>query len=566
MVNGYSPMDSGPAGNSLGMSPIFPSASHAATPNMDASDAPHDALLQRIRELEAKNRELEADTTAHGTRITALRQSHLAVVESLKEAHAVELSTLRNSTHWPMVVEGKEKELELLRSNSDTLVARLTLLEQLLKERDQQVEWMRERLRTERKPEATVESSAKENLESLLAEERRHREHILQKSKEDMAFVVQEEEKRRAELNWLFGEKIENVEALRRSERQELESQLETLRREKEAAEQRAQDLAEKLSLGSPMPQTGTDELMAMVKTLNTRLAEGKKKNKALEATMAQITEEAWFNVSDSKHSIQKLKNELEDKDAALAHLEREHAIAKKERAEYEDAWKRVCAENSLLQESVEDRDERIRDLEEESSALRSELEQQQQQNDVHEDILVKLVESSSSRETSRSPTNEETADLQELIEKLRRDIKLYRSDIRAYKRDVKTRDRAITELQSQLSSPTEKSLLQGFPAPPRENEALPALVKQQAKAIMELEEKVARLTLEKEDLTRNGNALCQPIMYTAYTATAGHNRYRSVSGRERERSGNGGSEPPNSPRPPPPPPKREESGDVFVW
>jgi predicted nucleic acid-binding Zn-ribbon protein len=543
------------------MSPVY----HAATPSLSAHDAPvrssslaalpvrssslarkgraadekqHDVLLQRIRELEAKNRELEADTTAHSTRITALRASHAAVVESLEEAHAVELSALRKSTHWPAIVDGKERELELLRSNSEKLVARLTLLEQLLRERDRQVEWLREGC----EPEVDVDV--------LLEEERK-------RNKEELAFVVQEEEKRRAELNWLFGEKIEKVEALRRTERAELEARLEQLQREKEALEEM-----------QFLPKTtGTDELMAMVKTLNTRLAEATKKNQKLEATMSQITDEAWFSVSDSKHSIQKLKHDLEDKDAALTHLQREHDIAKRERAEFEDAWKRVCCETSVLQQSVDDRDERIRDLEEESGALRdaleqsrAELEQQQQQNDVHEDILVKLAQSSysaSSRESSRSPTGDESADLQQLVYQLRRDIKLYRSDIRAYKRDVKERDKTIVELQSQLSSPVaDDHLLKEFPAPPpqqrlkEENEALTALVKQQARALEEMDEKMRLLQGEKELLVRRMQQGMRKV-------SGGRPRLPSVG----------------EAAPPPPPPKKspqlppqEEQGEVFVW
>ncbi|KAI5855509.1 hypothetical protein BZA05DRAFT_466426 [Tricharina praecox] len=575
LVFGYSPMEAG--NNSLGMSPIFPMRNHANTPSMDSTESQvgptpyrsrHGAaaavgggvgagggadqwqsdslllLLNRIRELE---RELETETSHHSTRIAALRQSHVDVVAALKEGHAADRDALRKATApgWSLLaIEGKEKELELLRSNNDMLNLRLEDMEELLQERDRQLEWLKDKLR---------DGAECVEVDKVLAEEQRQRLQLQKRSKEEIGLGMQgvEEEggegevekRRRCEL----AGKLSTVEARRNIERLEYESHLETMRRERETLEAKLRDANEELEKRrvvvplTHLHRSGNDDLVAMVKTLNARLTEEKKKNQYLEATMAQITEDAWFTVSDSKHDIQKLKNAAEDRDAHIAGLNREFAIVKRERNEFEEAWKTLCKENAALQQATEDRSERIKDLEEESGALRDTLEhtraqlaslQQQQQQQQTFEIPIKLATSSSSSSSSSrsiSPpaaSDSPATNLSDVVAQLKRDTKLYRNDIRAYKRDVKRRDATILQLQAQLCATPNLTLLSEFPVPPLprlsdntgtvqqqqqqqlkdENGALKAqlaerdgLARQQTLLLNDMEEKVKRLRREKE-------------------------------------------------------------------
>ncbi|KAF8541064.1 hypothetical protein BDD12DRAFT_879470 [Trichophaea hybrida] len=519
-----------------GLSPIFPplSASSVDSNNDFIHPPAMQQLLQRVQELENRNRELSSEATLHSSRIDALRQSHSSAIDSLKEAHVIELDALRKSS-WPVVVKGKEKELELLRSNNDGFKARIQILEQRLKERDEELDWVKEKIRA---------------LET-------------ERTKEEKEVAV-----------------MDIPEVGRRL--------LDEIRRRK-AAEQ------------------SNDELVAMVTKINIRLADEKRKNKRLESSMTQITEEAWLKVSDSKHDIQKLKNALEDKDTLVAGLQVEVTAAKRERKEFEEAWKREQSENSARQQTIEDREERIKDLEFESGELRdslelsqAEFEQLQKQSEVHEDILVKLVENSSSssrcsstRDGAACSSDEHAEDLHHTVEKLRRDIKLYRSDIRAYRRDVKSRDKTINQLQSQLSSPVtpRDGLLQEFPQPPtsklcEENESLRqeiagrvAVAKQQVLVLKDMEEKMKLLRLEKEQLEMKQfrGIKLKLEQYKSSAGTGGEDGIirlrKSPSGRKKKDVGDlesPRSPPPTSPLPPPPPPRKdggpEEEGQTFVW
>jgi hypothetical protein len=327
--------------------------------------------------------------------------------------------------------------------------------------------------------------------ERSLAEERKQRMELRQKSKEDLDYVIQEEQKRRAELNWVYQQKIEKLQILRKSERSEYDTQLEKLRTEKEATEQKIKELSDELEnrrmLGVTQ-RSGNEELVAMVKKINNRLAEEKNKNKRLESTMSQITEEAWVNVSQSKHEVQKLKNNIEDKDTQISNLEFELSVTKREKIEFEEAWRLVQKENDVLTQSPVGKDQPIEGLEtdkrrsDDSGSGPSQIsETRQQSNDIHEEILKKLSGESFISQSPIPGDQEEASTnpvaLLEVVQNLKRDVKLYRSDIRAYKKDVKARDKTIQEQQARLiakSKEIEKlhetldsDLLRGFPQPP---------------------------------------------------------------------------------------------------
>ncbi|CCX30004.1 Similar to hypothetical protein [Tuber melanosporum Mel28]; acc. no. XP_002839453 [Pyronema omphalodes CBS 100304] len=499
-------------------------------------------LLARVQDLEARNRELISEATLHSSRIQALRVSHGQLIDSMKESHAIEVDALRKQ-EWPAVVKGKEKELELLRNNNDGFKNRIQVLEARVRERDEEVNWMKEKL---------------EKLERGGEEQ-------------EVAGMDMPEISRKL------------VDEMRR----------------RKTAEQSAEDL------------------MDMVTKITGRLAEEKTKNAALESNMSRITEDSWLRVSNSKHEIQKLRHSLEDREELLENLQVEMNVVKRERAEYREAWEREQTEHSSCQQTIEDREERIRDLEFESGDLRdrlelsqTQLEQLQKQSDVHEDILVKLVESSSSSsrcshrdERAATPSvDENTEELRATIEKLQHDIKLYRSDIRAYRRDVKTRDKTIQELQSQLSTPvTPRTIPEDFPAPPsrlkEENDSLRrelengiAVTKQQALMMKDMEAKMKALRREKEQMEAwqlrqlKSRMEQQPQKPTGegyiIIGNGGEDAVRSrrtPSGRRQKEVVDLDIPPPNSPLPPPPPPRKdsvgprtpgddENEGETFVW
>jgi chromosome segregation ATPase len=499
-------------------------------------------LLARVQDLEARNRELISEATLHSSRIQALRVSHGQLIDSMKESHAIEVDALRKQ-EWPAVVKGKEKELELLRNNNDGFKNRIQVLEARVRERDEEVNWMKEKLEK-------LERGGKE---------------------QEVAGMDVPEISRKL------------VDEMRR----------------RKTAEQSAEDL------------------MDMVTKITGRLAEEKTKNAALESNMSRITEDSWMRVSDSKHEIQKLRHSLEDREELLQNLQVEMNVVKRERAEYREAWEREQTEHSSCQQTIEDREERIRDLEFESGDLRdrlelsqAQLEQLQKQSDVHEDILVKLVESSSSSsrcshrdERAATPSvNENTEELRATIEKLQHDIKLYRSDIRAYRRDVKTRDKTIQELQSQLSTPvTPRTIREDFPAPPnrlreendnlhRELENRIAVTKQQTLVMKDMEAKMKALRREKEQMEARQLRQLKLRMEQQPQKPTGDGYIiigndgedavrprRTPSGRRRKEVVDLDIPPPNSPLPPPPPPRKdsvgprtpgddENEGETFVW
>lgn len=651
-------------GQQLGVQALSHSRSFSQQQLQPLPPTPNEeSLLQRIRELEHKNRDLESETQQHGSRITALRQNHSAFVDSLKASHSAELDASRGLAHWVAVVEGKEREINGLRGKGEGLQAMICELEALLKARDDEIVWIKKKMQADKASsmeederrivamdlpdigrrlieetrqrkgiERTLEEmkTAPRDFEVLLSEEKHHRSQLQHNLKEDLDYHLQEEEKRREELKWIYGDQLEKLESIRNNERQEYDSHLRALRQEKEEAEHKLKETTDELEtrkLSVVTHRSGNEELVAMLQKINARLAEEKRKNKHLESSMSKITEEAWFNVSDSKHDIQKLKNALEDKETLVTNLEFELSVTKRERSEFEEAWRGLQSECTLLEQALADRDERIKDLEFESGELldglrrsESELSRQQQsrqqprqhhsrqhrsrqgnrskeQNSEQSDAQVE-TSGDSSREGVLSSGDDTTKDdLLDIISKLRRDIKLYRSDIRAYKHDVRDRDRTIQQLSSQLSSPNPNLILQDDSTGSAlvENERLKAqldevrvVAKQKMVVLADMEERMKKLRDEKE--TFEANALKQfQRMQQSYSRlekqrVAGSTadiracehptslRLENVpNGRRRNAVAAANSVRPSSPPPPPPPSKSPilaggEQGETFVW
>jgi chromosome segregation ATPase len=464
-----------------------------------------------MRELELKNRELEAEASQHLGRISALRQSHAAVLNSLREEQALDAEEAkRQEAELLDVIAGKEKELEEVRTVRDSAVIELEGLRLRVRELEgSKVFGNMEPCELERKvvEEVGLRTELEDKVESLkrmadqarrvtkreferaIAGEKKQCAQAVKQVKEEMESVVQEEEKRRAELSWLCREKLEKLELLQQKERREFDAELEKIRLEKEEVEKKLEEVSQGVEdrWNSVITQrTGHEELVAMVQKIAGHLAEEKKKNKRLENSMAKVTEDAWYNVSDSKHEIQKLRNEVEDKNTQVTTLKSDHAVLRKERTEFQQAWNTAEAENTALIEEAENRKLRVEDLEIALDSAQRQLDELRVQSDVHDDLLAKLSETSSG-----SDDTNQVADL-------KRDIKLYRSDIRAYRRDLKKRDQLIAVLQNQDD-------ISGFHTPPAaESEQLKRKMEQQQLVLNELEEQVEKLKKEKDEVEEN--------------------------------------------------------------
>ncbi|RPA98674.1 hypothetical protein L873DRAFT_1004015 [Choiromyces venosus 120613-1] len=471
-------------------------------------------LSRRIRDLEIANLEKDNEITQAAQKLNSVREAQNAELDSLREAHAREVQTLRNAAkrletpdgvgledldryrrrefELMNVVNGKEKELELLRANANTLRERVSALEKSITERDRELDSSRRQInamsedrlliggkpalvaiaemglagvgrklmdevkRREKAERRLAESTMKSrsDLDAVLLEEERKREEIRtnawreleqklaqeelkrhearRKAKENIDYVLAEEEKRRTELSWQFNEKLETL----RQEKEMLESRIANMEMELEQAKQSVTTQRE-----------GNESLIEMTAKINTRLGEEKKRNRQLEAKINQITEDALNNVSGSKRACQDLKNVVEDRETRITFLESEVAALKREKSGIEEAWHSLEAELDGHSATLAERDERIKDLETDNTNIRDRLEEYQ--HDLEE--MRRSLPDRPIFGDSDSETRQELSNLQQ-------DLELYKQDIKAYKRDVKKRDaqirdlnRAVADLESLL-------------------------------------------------------------------------------------------------------------------
>ncbi|KAH8151538.1 uncharacterized protein LAJ45_04159 [Morchella importuna] len=412
-------------------------------------------------------------------------------------------------------VQGKERELEYLRTHSQGYQEKLSALERTIAQKDEELENARFKLheanrhrptpsmegisdmgladigrklmeeirRRERAEKKLAETLVKNrsDLETVLMEEERkrgdiraavwkefeqnlqseerRREEMQKRSKEHLDHVLAEEEKRRVELNWLYGEKIENIELLRRSEEEEYKRNLAALREEKTRLEKQVKDSAEESERSRQSVRTQRDaneELLDMTKRINTRLGEEKKKNRLLEEKMNQISEDALNNVSGANREVSMLKNVIEDKDAQIQYFERELAAIKAERTGMQEAWGGLESELEESRKALLDRDEVVKGLEEEKSGVADRLEAYRKEL---EDFKQQV---STDDQRARIP---EMQDMVKVMESMKGDIELYKQDVRGYKKDVKKRDnlirdlkRSVFELESLLEKKTSEA------------------------------------------------------------------------------------------------------------
>lgn len=409
-------------------------------------------------------------------------------------------------------VQGKERELEYLRTHSQNIQERLSALERTINQKDEELENARLKLheasrmrqtpsmegisemgladigrklmeeirRRERAEKKLAETLTKNrsDLETVLMEEERkrgeiraavwkefeqnlqseerRREEMQKRSKEHLDHVLGEEEKRRAELNWLYGEKIENLELLRRSEEEEYRRNLAALQDEKARLEKQVKDSSEESERSRQAVRTQRDaneELLDMTKRINTRLGEEKKKNRVLEEKISQVSEDALNNVSGANREVAMLKSVIEDKDAQIQYFERELTAMKAERTGIQEAWGGLESELEESRKALLDRDEVVKGLEEERSGVVDRLEAYRKEL---EDFKKQV---STEDQRAKIP---EMQDMIKAMESMKGDIELYKQDVRGYKKDVKKRDnlirdlkRSVFELESLLESKT---------------------------------------------------------------------------------------------------------------
>lgn len=402
-------------------------------------------------------------------------------------------------------IDGKERELEFLRSNSHGYREQIVAMEQVLAQKDGELgnaririhelnqhqarnrsasttvsemgaadmgrRLMEEIRRRERAEKLLVETitKAESNMQAVLIEEEREkgemraavrreeriRGEAQQKSRDDLQMILGEEEKRRAELNWLFGEKIEKVERLRRNDLEEFHKSLAGLREDKERLEKQMRGDAQEIERYRHSVSTqreANEELIDMTRKINTRLGEEKKRNRKLEEKINEITMDAMNNVSGANREVVMLKNVIEDKDTKIEFFETELAAIKKEKKAMEDCCKDLGTELEETQRALLDCSERVKDLEQESVGVADMLEVYQKELDGRKqqaDIAEQRTEISKLGETVK-------------IVELKEDIELYKKDVRVYRKDVKKRDnqikdlkRGVGELESLLESKT---------------------------------------------------------------------------------------------------------------
>jgi len=457
---------------------------------------------------EAQNAELDSLREVHAREVQTLR----GAAKRLEAHDGVELEDLEDSDRYRRreselmdVVNGKEKELELLRSNANTLRERVSVLEKSVTERDRELESarrqiqvmdedrifiggkpalvaisemgladigrklmdeIRRRERAERKLAEAVMKPRSDH-DAILLEERkkgetrtnalRGAEHRLtqeelkryearRKARENIDYVLAEEEKRRTELSWQFNERLETL----RQEKETFESRITNMEMELEQAKQ-----------STATQREGNESLIEMVTKINIRLGEEKKKNRQLEAKIDQVIEDALNNVSGSKRACQDLKNVVEDRETRIAFLESEVAALKREKSAIEEAWHPLESELECHSAALAKRDERIKDLETENGNIRDRLEEYQHDLEEARKISLDLpILGHSDDETKR-----ELGNLQEDLELYKRDIKAYRHDLK--KRDAQIRDlnRTVADLESFLGRKSPPS--SPVPVPP---------------------------------------------------------------------------------------------------
>ncbi|CAZ83644.1 unnamed protein product [Tuber melanosporum] len=476
-------------------------------------------LSHRIHDLEMANLEKNDEIARAAREMNSLREAHALEVQMLRNAakrleapDGVGLEDLEDLDRYRRrefklmdVVNGKEKELELLRSNANTLKDQVSVLEKSAAERDRELESARRQIqvmnedriliggkpalvaisemgladigrrlmdeikrreRAERKLAESAMKSRSDHDAVLLGDRKREEtrtnawremEHKLtqeelkshetrRKAKENIDYVLAEEEKRRAELGRQFNERLE------------------TLRQEKEVFEGRITNMEVELEQAKQSVTTqreGNESLVQMITKINTRLGEEKKRNKQLEAKIDQITEDALNNVSGSKRACQDLKNVVEDRDTRIAYLESEVTVLKREKSALEEAWHLVESELERHSATLAKRDERIKDLETENVNILDRLEECQ-----HD------LEEARKNSPDRPVLGDSDSVTKRELDNLQQDLELYKQDVKAYRHDVKKRDaqirglnRTVADLESLLDR--KPPPLSPFPPPP---------------------------------------------------------------------------------------------------
>lgn len=395
------------------------------------------AFSRRLQEAEAANAELAAELSQHTARINALHSSHSARVASLEEAHAQELASVRRAMSSPSLHHQHPHQTES--------AARIRELEELLQEQTR----LRETAETELVQERRKRDEAYRSLDHAWLSASQQRDALAHSPPSSSSAASPTSPGGAADLHALYSAQIQKLEHARSSEAEAHRIQLGELRRSKERVEARVAELADEMARRNTAVLTqrsGNEELVAMVRKINARLAEEKRRNRQLEASVTAVSEDSIANVTAAKLDTARLRSALDDADEAHARVEAELRATQRERAMFEVAWTQAQAEAARIAASLADRDERIHDLEDESGELRDALEQAR----AKEELYAELASTTTSPITAPAPPPPQE---DPKIKELQRDISLYKQDIKLYLKDVRKRDHEIASLRNTIAT-----------------------------------------------------------------------------------------------------------------
>lgn len=365
----------------------------------------------RIQELEAQNGQLEADL-AHKTNVlNTIRQNPALAQKEQESTNAL----LRQKRDLQTLLEARTTQLTSLQSSHSGLLNRVSSLESTLATRSSETNKLQDRLSELQAREqiaTTIEglgladmgrrlvdeirlrqeanaardsaiSKTQGDLESLrsqhatqlsviqqksaedmaraIANEEQKRINLHKKSKEDAAFIMNEEDKKRVDLTKNLNAKLAHLEQQRASDLEDAERQHTLLKREITTLEHQLSEATSTIHHKESSLETlsnGNADLITLVKKLTARLSEEKKKTRHLmqmanSSSPHAATMSSAIYPEDLTQQLSTLESHLQDRDAKIARLESSLASSKRERNDFETAWARATSDLAHLQQEL---------------------------------------------------------------------------------------------------------------------------------------------------------------------------------------------------------------------
>lgn len=336
--------------------------------------------------LQQTNASLEAELASRIARINSMRTAHTAVVEGLKDSHTQQLTSMeRRLKEQDEIISRQNIELDAIkrrclslqstRQSVSVLEAALAEKDRDLRERGEELEGLKVAnealrgrivglesrgemagLRERVKEEVRKRENAETRLSELESRKQEEIESVTAQWSRQIDVVREEERKTRKEMEQqhsIARSRHENELASMRAQLSAVESKLTTAdeliqqeRKEKELLA--SKEITSAIPTFSSLPERKiNEELVGLIKKINLRLAEEKRKNRVLTANIDSITSSSLRTVGDTQHARQRLASELEDLSTKLARVENEVSAIAKERDDFKQAWEEVCNELS---------------------------------------------------------------------------------------------------------------------------------------------------------------------------------------------------------------------------